>query len=102
MIEKRITRSETSVYNILNNINNGQFFSVKFIKKTNGQIRKMNCRKDVKKYLKNGTLSYNPVKKGLISVWSPKDKSDTDAGYRMINIAGVLEVKTDGINYIFE
>jgi hypothetical protein len=48
---------------------NGQIFSVEFVKRTNGELRKMRCRTKVKKYLKGGARSYEFEEKGLVSVF---------------------------------
>jgi len=43
-------------------------FTVEFTKK-DGTERKMNCRMGVKKYLKGTGMNYNPVEKGLLTVF---------------------------------
>ena len=58
----------------------GRFFGATFIKK-DGTLRTMNCRLKVKKYLKGGTLKFNPSEKGLVPVCDMAIKE-----YRMINI----------------
>jgi len=61
----------------------GKFFGVKFIKK-DGTIRKMSGK----------GMSYNPLEKGLIPVYDLNKK-----GYRTINLATIIELNMDGINY---
>lgn len=92
-----------SVIDVLNKIPVSAFFTVKFIKRTTGELRTMNCRRDVKKHLKGGELKYSPNTKGLVTVWECKslDYDKKDAGYRMINLDGVTEIKADGNTYIF-
>ena len=70
----------------------GKFFTVEFIKRTDGELRRMNCRLSVKRYTRGGTLSYNPSKKGLIPVWERKSRKGNDPGYRMIPIEGIKTV----------
>lgn len=66
---------------------NGKFFSVKFIKRTNGKERLMTCRLGVKKYLKGGELVYNPKKKHLLIVFDTKKMK-----YRSINLDSLYEL----------
>jgi hypothetical protein len=75
----------------------GKMFTVTFIERTNGQKRVMNGRLGVKVYLVGGVLPYNPNEKGLIPV---KDNNIPGrAGYRMINIPGIINLKTGGVEY---
>lgn len=71
-------------------------FGVTFVKK-NGEVRDMTCRMGVKKHLKGGELGYDPVAKGLLSVF------DMSAGeYRMINLSTLTELRVGGKVYKFE
>ncbi len=73
--------------------NNGRFFSVKFVKK-DGSIRKMTCRKGVRKGLSGGGAKYNPVERGLLAVY------DVQKGaYRSLNFDTLQEFKLGGISY---
>ena len=73
---------------------NGRFFTIVFTKK-NGQIRKMNCRLGVKKYLKNGANSSSHIEK-YITVYDMQAR-----GYRNVNLARVHSIRCgmDFINY---
>lgn len=72
----------------------GAFFTVTFVKK-DGSIRTMNARLNVKKYLRGGSLPYDPIKKGLIPTF------DVQKGeYRMINEKTIISAIIDGNNYI--
>lgn len=62
-------------------------FSVEFIKK-NGELRKMLCRLHVKKHLKGGKMSYNPLDKGLLPVYDLQKEA-----YRMINMNTLKKIK---------
>lgn len=71
----------------------GKIFSVKFIKRTSGELREMVCRQGVKR-----DLAENPTKPGvdfkaneLIPVFDMK----ADA-YRSIPIEGIRDIKIDG------
>jgi hypothetical protein len=75
----------------------GKMLTVTFIKRTNGQKRVLNGRLGVKAYLVGGILRYNPNEKGLIPI---KDNNIPGrAGYRMINIKGIVNLKTGGVEY---
>lgn len=53
--------SQDKIRQILNHVSsNGKIFSVEFEKKDK-TIRKMVCRKDVRKHLKGGATTYNPA-----------------------------------------
>lgn len=65
----------------------GKIFTVTFIERKDGSNRIMTCRLGVKKYLKGGTLPYDPVEKNLIPVFDIKIKQ-----YRMINIDGLTSL----------
>ena len=64
-----------------------QFFTVHFVKRTNGQLRIMNCRKGVQKGLRGGALSFNPIDHNLEGVYDiPK------AGHRCISLDEISRV----------
>jgi hypothetical protein len=65
----------------------GKFFTVTFIKK-DGSERVMNARLGVKKYLKGGTLSYDPAEFNYITVYDMGAK-----GYRTVNANTIQKLK---------
>jgi len=69
-----------------------QFFTVTFTKRTNGEIRVMNCRKNVKKYLKGGDRAYDPKKHQLVFVYDVKIK-DRAKAYRSIPLDSIHHIK---------
>lgn len=69
-------------------------FSVVFIKRTTGEVRRMLCRTGVRKYLSGGELKFVPIRKGLLSVYDMKSK-----GYRFINLETLVSFKLGGISY---
>lgn len=77
------------LYN-LKKINYGRIFYVEFIKRTNGEKRKMVCRFNVKKDLKGVGLKFNPKKRDLISVYDM-----TKNEYRFINLREIRKLKLD-------
>ena len=63
-----------------------EFFTVEFIKKDNS-LRKMNCRKGVKKHLKGGHLHFDPFVKGLLPVFDLQKQ-----GYRMLSLKSLVSL----------
>jgi hypothetical protein len=72
----------------------GKFFTVTFIKK-DGSERVMNARLGVKKYLKGGTLAYDPAEFNYITVYDMGSK-----GYRMVNANTIKNLKIGKNEYI--
>lgn len=68
----------------------GKIFSVSFIKKDN-TLRKMRCRTGVTKHLQGGgELAYDPIEKGLLSVFDMENQ-----GYRMINLRTIVNISLE-------
>tara|TARA_Y100000310_G_scaffold56232_1_gene51625 strand:+ start:40109 stop:40396 length:288 start_codon:yes stop_codon:yes gene_type:complete len=85
----KVTRQQA--LNILNSIINGQIFTVVFVKRGNGELREMNCRKGVKAHQSGGSLAYSPNEHNLIPVFDMKAN-----GYRMIPYEGIKVVRYGG------
>ena len=77
----------------LMNETNGQVFSVAFTKK-DGSVRHMNCRTGVTKHLKGGKLAFDPMERGLFSVYDMQSK-----GYRFINLDSMHGLQIAGEFY---
>ena len=79
----------------------GTVFGVEFIKRTTGEIRRMNCRIDVKKYTVGGELPYSPAEYNLIPVWDVNlgKNGGGKEGYRMINAEGITKLTVGGESY---
>ena len=73
--------------------NKGLFFSVKFVK-TDGSIRKMTCRKGVKKGLSGKGAKYNAVERGLLAVYDVQK-----GGYRTLNFNTLISFKMQGQSF---
>jgi len=54
---------------------NGQFFTVKFVKRSDNSVRVMNCRTGVKQGLVGGVLPYNAKEAKLIPVYEMKTEN---------------------------
>lgn len=73
---------------------NGKFITVSFIKRTNSELRVMNCRVGVKKNLKG---TGRKPKAGLVRVFDMTKKE-----YRNINVSGLRTIKALGKEYAIE
>lgn len=82
-------------YDMIENYDDGLIFHVKFVKRSDGKIRDMTCRKGVKKFLKGGSLAFNPKEKKLVTVWD-RNAPNPGKGYRSIPLDSILEVKMNG------
>lgn len=83
---------------------NGKFFRVIFTKRTNGELRTMDCRIGVNAFTNGGDRKYNPDEKDLIWVWDLRawDPENGDTGYRSINLRTVKEIHFAGQVHKFE
>jgi len=78
---------------VIDNIKNGQIFSVTFYKK-DGSLRKMNCRKGVVKYLKGNDTRKPTKNKNLVTVYDMHKKN-----YRSFDVSTVTEVRYGGTTF---
>jgi len=74
----------------------GKFFSISFIKRTNGAQRRMLARIGVKKGIKGVGLSYNPLDRDLMVVWDRVKKQ-----FRMVSLDSVIHFKCGVIQRTF-
>jgi len=94
-IMSEIVISKQEAGQMVMNYKSGQFFTVKFIKRTDGSLRTMNCRKGVRKNLKGVGHSYDPAKKKLVCVRDVQKRA-----YRMISLENITELSMRGKKYI--
>jgi hypothetical protein len=87
--------------------NDGTIFTVTFIKRGDGTLRKMNCRKGVQKGTKGKSLPYDPKQYSLVPVYDMqlaaqlKKQGNTENGaHRMISVEGITEMEIKGTTYI--
>jgi len=66
-------------------------FSCHFIKRTNGEYRKMVARFGVTKGVKGIGMNYDPAKKRLLGVWDMQKQ-----GFRMIPYDNIILLKSKG------
>ena len=93
MTTQTITRTEAET--TLKNITNGKIFTVTFVKRTNGEIRRLNCRKGVRKYANGQGLRFNPASKGLLGVFDMKVHD-----YRFIALESILSLSMQGQRFV--
>lgn len=72
-------------------VGTGKIFTVKFIKRTTGELRTMNCRTGVKKHLKGGEKKFKDSNKNLLTVYDLQKK-----GYRSIPVESIQEIVVEG------
>ena len=88
-------------------------FSVTFIKRTDGTLRTMLCRRGVRLGLSTGVLSFDPVLKGLMPVmdmnlYNEKLRSGVEdalaakESYRLIPLDAIVSATVDGVTYTKE
>ena len=77
-------------------VSGGQIFSVEFIKRSTGELRKMTCRMGVKKHLRGGSKAYDSKTKNLLTVYSLDSE-----GYRSIPVENVQRITVSGQTFSF-
>ena len=82
--------------NLRNLVSDGGIFSVEFIKRSNGQLRKMVCRLGVKKHLKGGQKAYSTKVHNLLTVFDMENK-----GYRSIPVEAIQRLSVNGQTFSF-
>lgn len=104
-------------------IADGKFFSVRFIKRTDGQTRDMLCHKGVSQFVKGEDRPYEPDEHNLVIVWDAgtyntriADWKTANSGYdeisaqeahdtigpqcfRSINLETIIKLRIDGKQY---
>jgi len=73
---------------------NGRFFTVQF-EKQNGEMRVMNCRGGVKRYIKGGKNNMED-KPHYYTVFDVRRKA-----YRTVNLTTIRNIRMDGVNVEF-
>ena len=72
----------------------GKFFTVTFVKRTDGTTRVINARLGVRSYLKGGELPYDPTSKNLLPVFDIPKKE-----YRMVDLNTIIKLKIGNNEY---
>ena len=87
-----ITKKEAT--ELLKRRTSGRVFTVTFVKRTNGQVRVMNCRKGVSKDVTGRGLNFDPIKRNLVSVYDMQKR-----GHRFISLEAVTNINADKMQY---
>jgi len=82
--------------NLQNLVSNGAIFSVEFIKRSNGELRKMVCRLGVKKHLRGGDKAYDSKQHNLLTVFDMEKE-----GYRSIPVDAIQRLSVNGQTFTF-
>jgi hypothetical protein len=73
----------------------GKIFSLRF-KKKDGSFRTMSCRLNVQKYLKGGSLNYDPQAHKILVVFDMNKKE-----YRSVSLDSIISLKVDNQEYCY-
>ena len=88
-----INKSTESALDVIQK-SKGKFFTVEFVKRTTGEVRKMNCRTGVKKGVTGIGKSFNDSDKGLVTVWDAKISQ-----FRSIPIENIIKITSQGVEW---
>ena len=75
---------------------NGRIFSVEFTKRTNGEHRKMVCRRGVSKGVKGVGRAFDPGAKALLPVYDMQAEGN---GHRLVPLDALICLRLDGVSY---
>ncbi|SET44104.1 hypothetical protein SAMN05216326_12718 [Nitrosomonas marina] len=101
-IETEVSASQSAaptrlnLKNLKNLVSDGTIFSVEFIKRSNGELRKMICRLGVKKHLRGGDKAYNAKHHNLLTVFDMEK-----GGYRSIPVDAIQRLCVNGQAFSF-
>lgn len=74
----------------------GKFMTVEFVKRTTGEIRKMNCRTGVQKGVTGIGKSFNDSDKGLVTVWDAQISQ-----FRSIPLENIISITSQGVEWLW-
>lgn len=107
-----MAQSEITLEQFLENTASGQRFTVDFVKRGDGTIRTMNCRRGVKKGVTGAGQPYDPAAKNLLTVYDMqkldpssshnKGKSPEEmekGAFRNINLDALVGLRMGGKTY---
>lgn len=97
MTGQEITVSHKIAEQMITNCKGNQFFTVIFVKRGDGSLRKINCRKGVKKNVEGTGLKFNPGDKGLVGVFDMKANE-----HRFISLDDIREIRMRGQRYTIQ
>jgi len=77
-------------------VSDGKTFTIEFIKRTTGELRTMNCRLGVKKFLRGGKMAYSPAEKQLLTVFDMQAKA-----HCTVPLKGIQRISVGGQTFHF-
>ena len=80
---------------VIEMIGDGSFVTVEFVKASTGELRKLNGRMGVKRYVKGVGKKFADEDKDLITIW------EKDVGYRSFKVANLKSIKAHGREWKF-
>lgn len=90
----------------LETVNDGKIFGVEFTKKTDGTLRKMQCRRGVSKGVKgvrsNAEGDFNNNVLTVYDVAKVTQGGDTKGAFRRINLAALRSASVGGTRYSWD
>ena len=89
-----ITINQGEASSLIKNYKGGQFFTVSFVKRSDGTMRTMNCRKGVMKDVKGAGHRYNIEDKNLVCVRDVQKRA-----HRMISLDNIKAINMRGKKY---
>ncbi len=102
MLKELTTKDKNRVQKMIESTK-GKFFRVIFTKRTTGELRTMDCRIGVAKFVNGKGAKYDPKDKDLMVVWDLRAfRHNGDTGYRSINLRTVKEIRFAGQVHTFE
>ena len=72
----------------------GKFITVAFVKRSTGEVRRMNCRTGVTKGVTGTGKSFNDIDKGLVTVWDAQISQ-----FRSIPLENIIKVTSQGVEW---
>jgi len=72
----------------------GKFITVAFVKRTTGEVRRMNCRTGVTQGVTGIGKAFNDADKGLVTVWDAKISQ-----FRSIPIENIITIRSQGVEW---
>ena len=94
--ESQSAQTRLNLKNLKNLVSDGTIFSVEFIKRSNGELRKMVCRLGVKKHLCGGDKAYDAKHHNLLTVFDMEK-----GGYRSIPVDAIQRLCVNGQAFSF-
>ena len=85
-----------NVRNLHNLVSDGAIFSVEFVKRSDGTLRKMVCRTGVRKHLRGGKPAYDAKSHELLPVFDMEAQ-----GYRSIPVNAIQRLSVGGQTFNF-